>query len=173
MAAVTGGLLQASYCQSADVTLFIQQTPAQGGTIIPSAGIHHFAPNSQVALTAVPQPAYQFIYWLGDVSDPTASSTTVFLDGPKVVLAVFEPLEPQYYVQGRSGRGGGGTIAAVADFGQHGWMEAHSRTIIEQSSPSTPQAPAADVPEPATLMLLSLGAIIFGRRIRASRRTSQ
>jgi hypothetical protein len=165
VAAIAGGLLQASYGQSPAVTLFIQQTPAQGGTITPSAGFHHFAPNSQVTLTAVPRSGYQFTYWLGDVGDPTASSTSIFLNRPKVVVAVFEPVEQQYLAEGPSvgGRGvGSGLFAAEADFGQQGWMQSHSRPI-EPTRPSLPSFPAADVPEPATIILLGFGAALFRR----------
>jgi hypothetical protein len=166
VAAITGGLLQTSYCRTASlehVTLFIQHTPTEGGTITPSAGVHHFAPNSQVTLTAVPRSGYQFIYWLGDVGDPTAGSTTVLLDKPKVVIAVFESLEQDYCARGSSAGGaGGGMIAAGSEFGQQGWMQSHSRPI-EPTRPSLPYFPAADVPEPATLLLLAVGALLFRR----------
>jgi hypothetical protein len=170
VAAITGGLSQTSYCRTArleDVTLFIQHTPTEGGTITPSAGVHHFAPNSQVTLTAVPRSGYQFVYWLGDVGDPTAGSTTVLLDKPKVVIAVFESLEQDYCARGSSAGGaGGGMIAAGSEFGQQGWMESHSRPI-EPTRPSLPRFPAADVPEPGTLLLLGLGAVIARKRISA------
>jgi len=172
VAAITGGLLQTSYCRTASlehVTLFIQHTPTEGGTITPSAGVHHFAPNSQVTLTAVPRSGYQFVYWLGDVGDPTAGSTTVLLDKPKVVIAVFESLEQDYCARGSSagaGGAGGGMIAAGSEFGQQGWMQSHSRPI-EPTRPSLPYFPAADVPEPGTLLLLGLGAVIARKRISA------
>jgi len=176
VAAIIGGMLQTAYCRSAhleQVTLFVQQTPTQGGTITPNVGVHNFAPNSQVTLTAVPRPGYQFVYWLGDVGDPAASSTTVFLNEPKIVVAVFERMAQDYCAQGssaRAGGGGGGLFAAEADFGQQGWMGSHSRPVdVNPPTPSLPSFPAADVPEPATLILLGLGAVIARKKIGAAR----
>lgn len=162
VAAIIGGLPGASYCKDAAVTLFIQQMPTEGGTITPNAGVHHFARNSQVTLTAVPLSGYQFAYWLGDVGDPTARSTTVFLNRPKVVVAVFEPRERDYSARG-SGGAGGHMVAAEADFGQQGWMGSHSRPA-EPTRPSLPHFPAADVPEPATIILLGLSAVLLRRK---------
>jgi len=173
VAAVSGGLPLVSYCKDArpgQVTLFIQQTPAQGGTITPSAGFHHFAPNSQVTLTAVPRSGYQFTYWLGDVGDPTASSTSIFLNRPKVVVAVFEPLEQDYCAQGpsiRASGAGGGAFASEGDYAWDGSMWLGSGTVAPEGQTSSwPTFPAAAIPEPATLLLLGLGAVA----LRKSRR---
>jgi hypothetical protein len=87
----------------------------------------------------------------------------VLLDKPKVVIAVFESLEQDYCARGSSAGGaGGGMIAAGSEFGQQGWMGSHSRPI-EPTRPSLPYFPAADVPEPATLLLLAVGALLFRR----------
>jgi len=164
VAAVITGLPHASYCKDAAVALFIQQAPTQGGTITPSAGVHHFAPNSQVTLTAVPRSGYQFVYWLGDVGDPTARSTSIFLNEPKVVVAVFETFERDY-TAGRSGGGGGRMFAAADDIGQHGWMGSHHAGVdAAPTTPTAPSFPAADVPEPTTILLLSLGAAFLRKR---------
>jgi len=166
VAAVIGCLPHASYCRDTAVTLFIQQTPTQGGTITPSVGVHNFAPNSQVTLTAVPQSGYQFLYWLGDVGDPSSSKTSIFLNRPKVVVAVFEPLEWDYSTQGssmRTGGGGGHMVAAETDFGQQGWMGSGSRPAVP-TTPSLPHVPAASIPEPATIILLGLSAVLLRRK---------
>ena len=75
-------LFAPAYCQTPDVALLLQQTPSKGGAITPIAGVHHFELNSEITLTAVPKPGYQFLYWLGDVSDPGATKTVVYLDKP-------------------------------------------------------------------------------------------
>jgi hypothetical protein len=38
----------------------------------------------------VPSPGYQFVYWIGNVTEATSSTTVVCLDTPKIVIAVFE-----------------------------------------------------------------------------------
>lgn len=87
---VVAGLPRLAHCQTAGTALLLQQSPVNGGTITPSVGVHHFDLNTDVTLTAIPKPGYQFVYWLGDVSDPTASRTVAYLDAPKIIIAVFE-----------------------------------------------------------------------------------
>lgn len=111
------------YCQNNEYVLLLQQTPAEGGQISPAMGVHRFAANEVIHLAAVPEPGYQFVYWLGDVSDATSSSTTIYLDAPKIVIAVFERAEFQFLPEeGRvpAGRGGGGLIRARAEYAAGG-----------------------------------------------------
>jgi hypothetical protein len=96
--AAAAGLTGSASAQTDGTVLVLQQTPAQGGSMTPGEGVHHFEPYSQVTLTAVPKPGYQFVYWLGDVSDPTANSTTVYLDAPKIIIAVFEQTDYELLV---------------------------------------------------------------------------
>jgi hypothetical protein len=161
--------LPTAYCQSGVVTLLIQQTPIRGGTISPSAGIHRFARDSQVTLTAVAQSGFQFSYWLGDVGDPAASRTTVYLNGPKVVVAVFEPIERESLAKPASGGGaGGGMVAATPDLGPQGsmWLGAGGTTTADRQSFTRPSFPATAIPEPATLLLLSMGAVALRKSHR-------
>lgn len=169
LAIMSGGWLNAAHGQATAVRLLIQQTPIQGGTITPSAGIHHFAPNSQVKLTAVPGAGYRFLYWLGDVSAPAASRTTVYLNGPKVVIAVFELVEHESLVKPVYGGGaGGGMVAAPTDLGPQGsmWLGGGGTTVPDRQNNTRPSFPATAIPEPATLLLLSLGVAA----LRKSRR---
>jgi hypothetical protein len=87
------GLTTSASCQSGGIALLLEQTPAQGGSITPATGIHLFDTDTDVTLKAVPKPGYQFAYWLGDVSDPTSNNTVVYLDAPKIIIAVFERSE--------------------------------------------------------------------------------
>ncbi len=124
IAIIVGCLFAPAYCQTPDVALLLQQTPAKGGVMTPIAGVYHFELNSEVTLTAVPKPGYQFVYWLGDVSDPAATNTIVYLDKPKVIIAVFE--QSEYGVLAAEegmpggGGGGGGLVTTVANYGQTG-----------------------------------------------------
>ena len=90
---IAAGLSTPAYCQTKDVALLLQQSPARGGVVIPNEGVHHFESQSKVTLNAIPKPGYQFLHWLGDVSDPSSSRTVVCTDKPKIVIAVYEQVE--------------------------------------------------------------------------------
>ena len=109
-----------AYCDSADVSLLLQQIPAQGGTITPNVGVYQLTPNSEITLTANPKPGYRFICWLGDVSDPKSSSTVAYINGPKIIIALFERTEyedllPETIASGGGGGGGGGNAGSASD----------------------------------------------------------
>ena len=105
---ISGGLGTVAYCQSEGISLIIKQYPAQGGTVTPGLGVHHFNPNEEIALTATPKSGYRFVCWLGDVSDSQASSTVTQVKGPKVVIAVFESSKYEGLFPKTSAPGGGG-----------------------------------------------------------------
>ena len=158
---VVSGVTAPAYCQTHNISLLVQQTPNEGGDVTPGAGVYAFEPESEVTLTATPSPGYEFIYWLGDVSDHEANSTIVHLDKPKIVVAVFEQVEGGLDVSGVPGGGGGG-----------GGMTAASSGIIQPASlssttgakpkgtvyASAPENPPV-IPEPATGVLLTLGSL--------------
>jgi len=168
-------LFAPAYCQTPDVALLLQQTPSKGGAITPTAGVHHFELNSEITLTAAPKPGYQFLYWLGDVSDPAATKTVVYLDKPKIVIAIFEQTENGTLVEevglsfGGGGAGGSGLVNTVANFGYTGGMSsgaggrAKSPTVVYVKNIEA-------IPEPATGVLLLLGSLFaFARRGAKSR----
>ena len=160
--------MNTAHCQS-QVELMLEQNPVQGGVIDPGTGIHQFASNSQVAITAAPKDGYRFAYWLGDVSDPTARTTHVHLNDSKAIVAVFEPLarggsedDDRTLFAGGGGSGTGGLMASAPDFFTIGF-----------SAPggSRAQSPidivaVAPVPEPATLILLGLGGFTLSVKKR-------
>ena len=84
-------LISCSSVQAEDGTsLMLEVTPAEGGYLNIAQGVHAFDMYAEVALKATPKPGYQFVCWLGSVSESSHSSTSVFLDSPKMIIAVFE-----------------------------------------------------------------------------------
>lgn len=171
---ITCGWLTPAYCR-ADVVLLLEQTPVKGGQITPIAGVYHFAPGAEVTLTANPKPGYQFVHWLGDVSDPTATSTVVCLNKPKVIIAVFEQTEhgisaDEQILPVGGGGAPGSSFPSAMDLSRPGGFSGgggarpqppHFTYVIHTNPP--PQ-----VPEPATGALLLLGglfALVRKRRV--------
>jgi hypothetical protein len=163
-------LIVPAYCQTEDVVLLLEQTPVKGGKITPDAGVHYFKPNSEVILTAVPKTGYKFIHWLGDVSDPTAPNTVVYLNKPKVIIAVFEQAEQGVLGDGEGllvsgGGGGGGLFPTALDFSRPGGFAGGGG-----AKPQKPvyyvkgKKPTPEVPEPATGLLLMLGGLFALKR---------
>jgi len=150
--------------ETAAFDLLIDRSPADAGRVTPTSGTHRFSANSRVSLRADPQPGYQFAYWLGDVSDPTADETTVLVNESKVVVAVFHP-ESKRRIEDHTGSGGGGgdnlTLTAT-DLTTPGWTSpGGSRTHTEIVPVFVGPIPT---PEPATIALLSLGALLLRAR---------
>jgi hypothetical protein len=194
IAVIAAGLFMPAQSRGRDVALLLQQTPLDGGIVTPSPGVHFFAPNSEIVLTATPNPGYKFIYWLGDVGDPTANRTITYLNKPKIIIAIFEPIEDSTSFIGRGSVGGGrvisgGLIAAAADYG--GWGQTRlASSGSRPSGSSTPypyeqvweplpwtpsQSPISPesstpseppIPEPATGILLFLGSLFLIARKR-------
>jgi hypothetical protein len=175
--------LEPAYCQSDGTVLMLQQTPAGGGNVTPGTGIHHFSQNTEVILTAKPKPGYQFVYWLGNVSDPTSIKTVAYMDAPKIIIAVFERSEYDLLTieEGPSlSFGRGGMLPHAADYGNRGGGGGGG---VRRSSPSrprppkppeppepeenfpvpekTPDFPVPELPEPTTIIILGAGAVLL------------
>jgi hypothetical protein len=191
------GLLSAdsALCQAKSYSLLLQQMPSQGGIISPEIGVHYYSSESQVTLIAVPQPGYQFVYWLGDVLDPTANKTTALLNESKVIVAVFQQVEEGQLIVGQNVPTGGGGSGGGSFSSGSSISPAVNRTRGEGGSPnsggSTPTLPGEGdpgpdppdnppvpidppvdppgVPEPATGLMLILGAAALLRKRRAAK----
>jgi hypothetical protein len=193
------GLLSAdsALCQAKSYSLLLQQMPSQGGIISPEIGVHYYSSESQVTLIAVPQPGYQFVYWLGDVLDPTANKTTALLNESKVIVAVFQQVEEGQLIVGQNvptGGGGGGSFSSGSSIspavnrtrGGGGSPNSGGSTPTPPGegdpgldppddppdNPPVPIDPPVDppgVPEPATGLMLILGAAALLRKRRAAK----
>lgn len=143
--------------------LCIEQSPAKAGKVTPDSGTHRFSANAVVALSAEPQPGYRFVYWLGDVADPSAKQTTVEVNTTKVVVAVFQPEEEDSLEEKfRAGGGGGGPLVSTAvDFRAPACNPA---TGGGRSRTNTIIVPVIVTPEPATILMLALGALALRKR---------
>lgn len=192
LAVVLYGLLEPAYCRDtasksfterqpwADGTvLLLQQIPSQGGEVSPATGVHYFNLNEEVTLNAVPKPGYYFVYWIGDVSNPTANSTIAYLDTPKIIIAVFERSEYDIMLEeqlqntlgGRSSlRGHAGDYSRTAGGGYIIWPRYKWPKEKDQTPLGPPGQPELSddfpipLPEPATILLLGLGSLLFVRQ---------
>jgi len=176
-----------AYCQTSNTALLIQQSPVEAGTVTPSPGVHNFELDTEVTLTAVPEPGYQFVYWLGDVSDPTSSRTIVLLNAPKIVIAVFERVEYEVLsvIESTKSTPIGGLIPSAGDYGRQGYSGGGGRRPRRRTWPQPKpwenddlpvpkeglddfpvpeqgqdEFPVPNLPEPATALILALGALL-------------
>lgn len=132
-------------------SVYIEQTPVNSGTVAPGTGIFQVGHQDRIKLRAIPKPGYRFLRWEGltDDEDLTESETDAVIDTPKIIVAVFtrEPmtqggytlLRPNFIPPGR-----GGSAPTFPD---------------PEDTPKTPP-----IPEPATVALLSIGAVILRSR---------
>jgi hypothetical protein len=180
---------QSAYALDNGMALMVEQTPVQGGAITPEAGVHKFESGSEIALVAVPKPGYQFVYWIGDVADSTSSRTSVYLDSPKIIIAVFERSEFEFLVTDELAdiRPGGGMYRSPSDYSNQGysggggasngggwqWSNPEPQPEPQDDFPAPPpdndtnDFPVPEsIPEPATILLLSLGCLGMVRKRR-------
>ncbi len=184
---VTGFAAQAQVA-SGNIALMIQQSPSAGGAVNIGEGVHEYPMGSQVSLTATPSDGYQFVYWLGDVSDSTSPRTYANLDSPKIIIAVYERVEYDFISMeaGSKSMPQGGLTPKGADYYMGGASAPGAKRPSKFHWPKIPDEeengdfpvpsdgdntdiPVPEVPEPATMALFGLGALVVSR-MRNSRR---
>jgi hypothetical protein len=180
-----------AYCEVNGTSLLLQQNPIQGGRLNFEPGVHKFSRGSEMVLKATAKPGYSFVYWLGDVRDPMSSTTSVVLNVPKIVIAVFEKndqpglfeLEDTRSALNDTSGGGGHQMLAAADYANTVYTGGGSAEYdgadynfnntddndINDDFP-TPYdgddfpVPGEPVPEPGTVFLMLLGGFCLRAR---------
>jgi hypothetical protein len=189
MAAITTSLSGAAYGQIDGTALLLQQTPEDAGVITPGLGVHRFEPDTEITLTAAPKPGYQFVYWIGDVSNSGTSSTTVYLDKPKIIIAVFERMEFQFepMLARSAGMSRGDRLFPTATDFVTGELPGegakrpskYRRAVITEEEPDFPVPQDSEgndlpvpepIPEPATGILLGIASLFALAKGRMSKK---
>jgi hypothetical protein len=146
-------------CPAVQVAMLLATQPGQGGFVNPRQGVYSFDPDSQIILTAAAKPGYEFVCWLGDVSDRTAARTIAHLDKPKIIVAVFERADydieptPESVSGGRTGNGGYPGTPPIPTPGP--------AVSAPWSWPSPPKGRVEQIPEPSSFLLFALAAVML------------
>jgi hypothetical protein len=144
--------------------VLMQESPVGAGEIMPGIGVHTFGINETVTLNTVPKKGYKFVYWLGDVSDPTTNRTTMSVDGPKIIIAVFTRDSYEAYAQLSSST----PVAQGQEFlmPRNDTIGGDMPDIDPPSDDSDdPDYPDNPVPEPGTIILLSAGVLVLRKKL--------
>lgn len=165
--------------------LLVQKSPEYGGVVTPSGSFQMSGMDQLVTITAIPRDGYEFVYWLGDVTNPTSSVTTVLVDTPKMVIAVFQRPEDEIFAETNPGGSARGSSSSA-----RGSRRSIPSSSLMSSSPGAVRRPYSplptnpgykiyypeddpddpddpdnpDVPEPATMLMLGAGAIMLLRK---------
>ena len=154
-----------AFCQDNGYSLMIQKSPPAGGIVNPDVGVRETSPNQTILMTATPKKGYRFLYWLGDVEDPTRVHTSVTVDSPKMVIAVFERVGYQSPSSPGGGGGGGGRLIHVSSYSPG------SSSISPSPSPKPKPIPIPPIPEPVSFVLFGGGLLMLRSRRRLFRRS--
>jgi len=155
--------------QEDGTALMLEITPPEGGYLNIVPGVHTYDRFAEVTLTATPKPGYQFVYWLGNVTDATTGTTIVLLDSPKIVIAVFE--RSKFEMVGQDdymvvGEGSGGLVRSGGLSDTSLEQADGGRQQPEFHPPKHNEDVPVPVPEPATVTLFSAGFLMLAKSRR-------
>ncbi len=172
-------------------SLVLQVSPANGGVVTPAAsseGVYSAYAEENVTVSATPSPGYRFVYWLGDVGDQTANETSVSMNAPKMVVAVFERSDfdfSQVVSRSVSSPGGGGLRRSPSPISNNSTPSAAGGYVPDYPDfpdfPEDPEDPDEEnpgddlpvpgkmgeenpIPEPATVFIFGAGAVLVRNR---------
>lgn len=164
--------------QEDGTSLMLDVSPPQGGSLNIVPGVYSYDRFAVVTLVATPKPGYQFVYWMGNVTNAATGTTMVFLDSPKLVIAVFARNKfetiglggPDGLYSDMIGGGGGGSDGSGGGLTRSGSDYA---APLEQAAGGKRQGsrhlPGHDddipvpVPEPVSAALFFAGVLMLAR----------
>jgi hypothetical protein len=159
---------------NSNYAVLVQESPVGAGEIKPGIGVHDFGANETVTLTTVANPGWKFVYWLGDVSDPTANRTMMSVDGPKIIIAVFQ--RDEYAMLGDNDSSpasqGEQKLTGRNDVIGGGLGGGGSGPPSDPPHYYPPTPPVEPVPEPQTLVLLVTGIYFLRNKLLMKRQFS-
>jgi hypothetical protein len=180
-------------CLALQTAVLLRQSPTEGGVINLGEGVHYFEQYTEITLTAIPKSGWQFVCWLGEVSDATTPTTVAFVNTPKIIIAVFERAAYEFLVAeiGAKSRPAERLFPSATDYANRGGSGSIRWSWPSYRYPPLPEFPESDefpvpqefpvpapeptsqefpvpLPEPTTAILLAMGSVCAFRKRTAN-----
>ncbi|MBW8016033.1 MAG: PEP-CTERM sorting domain-containing protein [Planctomycetes bacterium] len=170
---ILAGCLSPLIARQDQFPLIMQKSPDFGGDITPLEGVQMSGRYRLIEISATPRKGYEFQYWLGEVTDPTSTSTTVLLDSAKSVVAIFERSMLEKLGSSDMIRISGGGAASPGNPAPNRSV-GYSRGLRSPAPAILPYYPPGNniiiddddeqVPEPVSLILFAAGTLMLLKR---------
>jgi len=138
------------YCQ-----IWVKTEPSFGGNVTPSVGVHDAELGQWLRLQATPKSGFKFSHWLGSVQSSESKNTSIFMDGTKIVYAIFERTDYSSTVGGSGGIPPVITIDKIYHYYDPVMFRHYHYLRHKQEARPTP------VPEPITMAFLGIGGLLI------------